>query len=73
MDPDLFMVIGLSLGVLAMSSMISSFSEGRAPRAAFVVALIAGTLVILALNAKGGYSIAEVMQAFYTVIGRYLR
>jgi hypothetical protein len=72
MDPDLFMVIGICLGVLAVPSMVSSFSEGRAPRVAFVVGLIGVVLVIMALNAKGGYTASEVMQAFYTVIGRYI-
>lgn len=74
MDPDLFLVIGLILGVLAVPSIISAFSEGRAPRAASIVVLIAGALVVVALNKKGGgYPIAEIPQAFLNVIERYFR
>jgi hypothetical protein len=74
MDADLLLVIGLVLGVLAVPSMISAFSDGRAPRAASVAVLLAGVLVVLALNNKtGGYTISEIVQAFYNVIGRYIR
>jgi len=49
-DPDLLLVVG----VLAVPSILSAFSEGRAPRAASITVLIAGVLVVVALQTKGG-------------------
>ncbi|WP_022703334.1 hypothetical protein [Pseudorhodobacter ferrugineus] len=73
MDPDLLLVIGLILGVLAIPSILSALSDGRAPRAASIVVLIAGVLVVVALQTKGGgYRIADIPHAFYSVIGRYI-
>ena len=73
MDPDLLLVVGIILGVLAVPSILSAFSEGRAPRAASIIVLIAGVLVVVALQTKGGgYTVTDIPQAFYTVIGRYI-
>jgi len=73
MDPDLLLVVGIVLGVLAVPSILSAFSEGRAPRAASITVLIAGVLVVVALQTKGGgYTISDIPQAFYAVIGRYI-
>ncbi|MGB8815508.1 MAG: hypothetical protein WCC57_20215 [Paracoccaceae bacterium] len=73
MDTDLYLVIGLTLGALAIPSTLSAFSEGRPPRAAAILVLIAGTLVFLALTKKpGGYEIADIPQAFFRVIGSIL-
>jgi hypothetical protein len=74
MDPDLLLVIGLVVGILAVPSMLSALSESRAPRAAAIVVLIAGVLVVVAMQTKGGgYTIAEIPQVFLNVIGRYIR
>ncbi len=73
MDTDLYLVIGLTLGILAIPSLLSAFSEGRAPRIGAVMVLISGVLVVIALSRKpGGYEIVDIPQAFFRVIGRYL-
>ncbi len=73
MDPDLFLVIGLIIGVLTIPSLLSAFSENRTPRAAAIMVLIAGVLLVLAFqNKAGGYTIAEIPQLFFKVIGRYI-
>ncbi|MFN3822694.1 MAG: hypothetical protein ACK4RN_01830 [Pseudorhodobacter sp.] len=73
MDPDLLLVIGLVLGVLTIPSLLSAYSESRPPRTAAVVALIAGVLIVVALtNKAGGYTIAEIPDVIFRVIGRYL-
>jgi hypothetical protein len=73
MDPDLLLVVGITLGVLAVPSLISAFSEGRPPRIAIVMVLVAGTLVVLALNRRpSGYTFDEVIQAFGNVFSRFL-
>lgn len=74
MDPDLFLVIGLIVGVLSIPSLLSAFSDGRTPRAGAIMVLIAGVLLVLAFqNKSGGYTVAEVPQVFFKVIGRYTR
>lgn len=73
MDPDLFLVIGLLLAVMTIPSLLSAYSESRAPRAASIVVLIAGVLIVIALtNKAGGYTIAEIPDVIFRVIGRYL-
>ncbi|MDT8857276.1 hypothetical protein RNZ50_20000 [Paracoccaceae bacterium Fryx2] len=73
MDTDLMLVVGLFVGVLAVPSIASAFSEGRAPRAGAVLVLISGTLIVLALSRKpGGYTVDEIPKTIYSVIGRLL-
>ena len=73
MQTDLFLVIGIVLGVLALPSMFSAFSEGRAPRIAALLVMISGTLVIYALTQKpGGYELRDIPLAFYRVAGQIL-
>lgn len=73
MDPDLLLVIGIILGILSVPAILSAFSEGRAPRAAAITVLIAGVLVVVALQTKGGgYTISDIPHAFFAVIGRYI-
>lgn len=74
MDPDLLLVVGLVIGILALPSLLAAFSESRAPRAGAILVLISGVLIVLAVQNKGGgYTIAEIPDVFYKVIGRYLR
>ncbi len=73
MDTDLFLVIGLFLGVLTIPSMLSAFTEGRAPRAASIILLISGVLIATALIQKPtGYTFAEIPNVVVKVIARYL-
>ncbi|MDP4033275.1 MAG: hypothetical protein Q8P60_10565 [Pseudorhodobacter sp.] len=73
MNSDLYLVIGLTLGALAIPSLLSAYSDSRAPRAGAVLLLIAGVLVVLAVTGKpGGYAINDIPQAFFRVIGRLI-
>jgi hypothetical protein len=73
MDPDLFLVIGLVVGLLSVPSMLSAMSESRAPRIGTILVLISGVLVVVAVQNKvGGYTIADIPQVFFSVIGRYI-
>ncbi len=74
MDTDLMMVIGVTLGVLSIPALLSAYSEGRPPRLAAIVVLIAGTLVVVALIQKpSGYTVREILLAFASVFGRFTR
>lgn len=71
MDPDLFLVIGIIIGVLAIPSLLSAYAESRAPRMGAIFVLISGVLIVLAVkNKAGGYEIAQLPDVFFRVIGR---
>lgn len=73
MDADLMLVIGLVLGVFCIPSIMGALADGRVPRAAAITAMVAGGLIVLAVQDKpGGYKIEEVPNVFVTVVGRYI-
>ena len=71
MDSDLFLVIGIVMAAFAIPSLLSAFSEGRAPRVGSIMVLIASGLIVVALlNRPSGYRLDEVPGAFVRVIGK---
>jgi hypothetical protein len=71
MDSDLFLVLGLIIGGLAFPSLLGAYSEGRPPRTAALLIIIAAGLIVAAVMTKpSGYTFMEVPQAFVRVIGR---
>ena len=70
MDPDLALVLGVIAIALALWQIIATFSSGETPRAGFVLAVLAGCLIVYASVQKpGGYTAAEVPRAFVSVFG----
>ncbi len=73
MDHDLVLVIGIVVGVLAVPALLGAYSENRPPRAAMILLLIGGSLIVMALTQSAqGYSFADIPDLFVRVIGRYL-
>ncbi len=73
MDSDLMFVTGAVLLALSIPSILSAFADSRPPRAAAIILLIGGTLVIIALSHKpGGIALSEIPDIFFRVIGRLL-
>lgn len=73
MEPDLAMVLGIVLGGLSIPSILSAVSEGRSPRGASVVILLALGLIVYAATTKaGGYQLNELPDVFIRVIGGFL-
>lgn len=73
MDPDLFLVIGLVIAVMTVPAMLTAYTEGRTPRAAAILVLISGVLIVLALSRHpNGYDIADIPNVFVRVFDRYL-
>ncbi len=69
MDPDLALILGLVVGILSLVGILSALSDGRGPRASAISVLIAGGLVVYALNAKpSGYTMQELPDVFFNVI-----
>ena len=72
LDNDLLLVIGIILGALSIPSLLSAFSESRAPRAGAILVLVSGVLIAVAISRhSAGYSFAEIPDVFIRVIGRY--
>lgn len=73
MDPDLALVIGIILAVFSVPSVLSAFSEGRAPRVAAFTIVASGALILWSLSSQPeGYRIQDIPDAFVRVIARYL-
>lgn len=73
MNYDLLFVIGIILGVFSVPSIISSLTEGRAPRVAAVTLIAAGSLVVYAIRTRpGGYELQDVPAAFARVVAMFI-
>lgn len=71
MEPDLYLVTGLLIGAFSVVSIIGAFTDGRTPRAAAVMILIATGLIVMAVSNKpGGYTWADVPHAFVRVVAK---
>ncbi len=71
MDADLYLTIGLVLLAFALPPILGALNECRAPRAASIVVLVGGTLVILALK-DHQYTLDDIPHAFVRVVGRFI-
>jgi len=70
MNNDQMLVIGLVLCALSLPSLLSAYSEARAPRAGAIMLLIGGVLLVVALSRQpSGYTFAEIPDVFVRVIG----
>ena len=73
MDPDLALTLGLVIVVFSIPSILSAFSDRRAPRASLVTVLIGGGLVVYAMQVQpGGYALTEIPDAFLRVVGQFI-
>ena len=71
MDTDLIIVVGTLCIMLAVPALLSSWVDGTVPRAASILVLIGGVLIVVALTNHGrGYTIAEMPDVFMRVISR---
>ncbi len=73
LDSELALVLGIIFALLSIPSILSAMTDGRAPRASALTILIAGALIVYAVQTRpGGYSLADVPHAFVTVAARYM-
>ena len=73
MAPDVFLVLGVIIAGFSIPSIMSAAADGRAPRASAITILIAGGLILLAIQTKpGGYTFEDVPNAFVRVAAQYL-
>lgn len=72
MDPDTSLIAGLVLAVFSLPAVVSAFSDGRTPRVAAIVMIMAGGLMAYALTTKqGGYRMQDIPQVFFHVVGKF--
>ncbi|WP_323038400.1 hypothetical protein [Gemmobacter sp.] len=73
MNSDLMLVVGLIVGVLTVPALLNAWTEGRAPRAAAIMVMIAIGLVVAAVRMHpGGYALADLPDVFFRVLGRLI-
>jgi hypothetical protein len=67
MTTDLALVLGIVIAAFSIPSILSAFSDRRAPRASAITILIAGALVLYAIQTKpGGVRIGRRAQRIYS-------
>ena len=73
MDSDLFLVLGIILAGFSIPSIMSAYSDGRTPRASALTVLLAGGLILYAIQTKpGGYTLQDIPDAIVRVAARYI-
>lgn len=73
MDPDVYLTVGVICLVFSIPAVISAITDSRAPRAAAIVLLIGGGLIVLAVSQNpNGYALSDIPAAFSRVFGRLL-
>lgn len=73
MDTDLALVVGIVIAAFSIPSILSAVSDKRAPRASAITILIAGGLIVFAVQGKpGGYQLEQIPDVFVNVIARYM-
>ncbi|MGB4827068.1 MAG: hypothetical protein WBP18_07280 [Paracoccaceae bacterium] len=73
MDADLFLTIGVVLAVLTIPSLLSAWTESRAPRFGAIMLMASAGLIAVALSQKpGGYTFGDIPKTMLNVVGRYV-
>ena len=73
MTPDMYLVLGIVIAGFSIPSVLSAVSDGRAPRASAITILIAGGLILLAIQTQpGGYTLQEIPDVFVRVIAPFI-
>ncbi len=72
MQPDLALVLGIILFGFSVPSILSAISDGRAPRASMLTILIAGGMILYALQTDpDGYAMEEIPDVFVRVFAQF--
>ncbi|MDK3075124.1 hypothetical protein QO034_18710 [Sedimentitalea sp. JM2-8] len=72
MDPDLALVLGLTVGAFSVPGMLAAITDGRSRRASAVTILIAAALTFYAFTMKpGGYELSQIPDVFFDVLAGF--
>ncbi|MEO0401264.1 MAG: hypothetical protein AAF214_02710 [Pseudomonadota bacterium] len=73
MTPDLYLVLGIIIAGFSIPSILSALSDRRAPRASAITILIAGGLILVAVQTQpGGYALQDIPDVFVRVAARFM-
>jgi len=73
MTPDLLLVLGIVIAGFSVPSILSALADGRAPRASAITILIAGGLILYAIQSQpGGYTLQEIPNVFVRVAAKFV-
>ena len=73
MDADLFLTVGVTLGVLTIPSLLSAWTESRVPRVGAIMLMASAAMIALSLSQKpGGYKFSDIPRVMLDVVGRYV-
>ena len=73
LDNDLMFIVGLVLCVFSIPSIVSAFSDRRAPRVATLVLMAGGAMVVWAIQTQpGGYRLEDIPDVFVRVVARFI-
>ena len=71
MDTDLYLTVGIILGLLTLPSLLNAWTEGRPPRVGAILLIVSVILISVALTQRpSGYSFGEIPKAMLKVFGR---
>lgn len=74
MAADIYLVAGLVIVLFAIPAALSAFFDGRAPRVSAIVLVIAGGLILFAMDRKpGGYTLRDIPHAVLRVTAQIIR
>ncbi len=74
MTQDIYLVIGILVVGFSIPSMFGALADRRSPRAATILIVIGGSLILLALSQKpGGYDLEDIPRAFIRVLAYFFR
>ncbi len=73
MSSDIALVLGIVIAGFSIPSMLSAITDGRAPRASAITILIAGGLVVYAVQTQpNGYSLSQIPDVFVRVVSQFV-
>ncbi len=72
MDTDLVLTVGIVLLVLSVPTLLSAWVDGRIPRLGTLMVIVAGGMIVAALQtAPGGYRFEQVPGVMIGVVSRF--
>ncbi|WP_424938846.1 hypothetical protein [Aliiroseovarius sp. S253] len=73
MTYDTYFVVGLFILVLSLPAIVGALRRGHAPRAASIMLLIGGGLIVVAIGAKpNAYSISTIPYVIDSVLNHFM-
>ncbi len=74
MNSDILLVVGVTFAFLGFPTLVNAYSQSRFPKLAVLLFAMGAALIVLANNQRmGGYTVADLPQAFARVFAQAFR